>query len=92
MKVCSACIKLDINNSYTKKMKFRLFIIVAIIQTIVSACGPSQPQLAVQKIAVAEELLAKGDTTNSLLHLDSISTLYPKALSEARTADRKSVV
>ena len=86
MKVCSACIKLDINNSYTKKMKFRLFIIVAIIQTIVSACGPSQPQLAVQKIAVAEELLAKGDTTNSLLHLDSISTLYPKALSEARTA------
>ena len=67
-------------------MKFRLFVVIAIIQTIVSACGPSQPQLAVKKIAVAEELLAKGDTTNSLLHLDSISLLYPKALSEARTA------
>ncbi len=85
-KISSGCIKLNINNSYTKKMKLRLFVIVAIIQIIVSACGPSQPQLAVQKIAVAEELLAKGDTTNGLLHLDSIAILYPKALSEARTA------
>lgn len=67
-------------------MKFKLFVVVAIIQLIVSACGPSQPQLAVNKIAVAEELLAKGDTTNSLMHLDSIAILYPKALSEARTA------
>lgn len=67
-------------------MKFRFFVIIAIIQTIVSACGPSQPQLAVKKIAVAEELLAKGDTANGLLHLDSIPILYPKALSEARTA------
>jgi hypothetical protein len=67
-------------------MKFRLFVFVAIIQTIVSACGPSQPQLAVKKIAIAEELLAKGDTTKGLLQLDSIAKLYPKALSEARTA------
>jgi len=67
-------------------MQIRLFLVVLIIQTIVLACGPSQPQLAVKKIAVAEALLLKGDTTNTLLHLDSISGLYPKALSEARTA------
>lgn len=67
-------------------MKINSFIIVAVIQTIVSACGPSQPQLAVKRIAVAEELLSKGDTANSLLHFDSVSLLYPKALSETRTA------
>jgi len=67
-------------------MKYRLFFVATIILTIVFACGPSQPQLAVKKIAVAEELLAKGDTANCLIHLDSIAILYPKALSEARTA------
>ena len=67
-------------------MKFRLFVVVVIIQTIVTACGPSQPQMAVKKIAVAEALLAKGDTVNTLLHLDSIPALYPKALSEVRNA------
>jgi len=67
-------------------MKFRLFVVVAIIQTIVSACGPSQPQLAVKNITLAEQLLSKGDTSNGLLYLDSIPLLYPKALSEQRTA------
>jgi len=61
-------------------------VISAIVLTIVSACGPSQPQLAVKKIADAEALLARGDTANCLLQLDSISLLYPKALSEARSA------
>jgi len=77
---------LSINKTNNKRMKFRIFLFVAIIQSIISSCGPSQPQLAVKKIAVAEELLVKGDTTNSLLHLDSVSLLYPKALSETQTA------
>ncbi len=64
----------------------QLFAIVAIVLIIVSACGPSQPQLAVRKIELAETLLASGDTITCLLHLDSIPYLYPKAISEARTA------
>ncbi len=64
----------------------RLFAIAAIVLIIVSACGPSQPKLAVRKIEIAEALLAKGDTINSLLHLDSIPLLYPKAISEAKSA------
>jgi hypothetical protein len=64
----------------------RIFVITAIVLTIVSACDPSQPQLAVKKIALAEESLAKGDTTNALLNLDSITGLYPKALAEAKSA------
>ena len=60
-------------------MTLKLFAGIAIILTIISACGPSQPELAVKKIAVAEELLAKGDTTNALLNLDSIPKLFPEA-------------
>ena len=74
------------HNSDNKKMKFRLFVVVAISQTILSACGPTQPQQAAKKIALAEALLAKGDTSNSLLYLDSVSVLYPKALAEAKSA------
>jgi hypothetical protein len=56
---------------------------IAIVLIILSACGPSQPQLAAGKINIAKALLAAGDTTNSLLHLDSISKKFPDALSEA---------
>ena len=67
-------------------MKFRIFVIFVIILTHEFSCTPSQPQLAVKKLVFAEELLAKGDTANCLLHLDSISVLYPEAYSEGRTA------
>lgn len=63
-----------------------IYVISAVVLTIMLACGPSQPQLAVKKIADAEALLARGDTANCLLQLDSISLLYPKALSEAKNA------
>ena len=66
-------------------MKFKLLAGIAVLLTIFSACGPSQPQLAVNKIAVAEELLAKGDTVNALLNLDSIPKLFPEARAEARS-------
>jgi hypothetical protein len=67
-------------------MKIKLFVVVAIIQTIASACSPSQPQLAEKKIEIAEQLLSKGDTSKGLMVLDSISILYPKALLQERTA------
>ena len=70
-------------------MKFNLSIfggIIIILTLIVSACGPSQQELAAKKMKVSEELLAKGDTLNSLLYLDSIPKLYPEAGSELNKA------
>ena len=71
-------------------MKFNLSVIggVVIILTIISACGPSQSELAAKKIRNSESLLAKGDTLNCLLNLDSIPKLYPEAGSELKTAIR----
>jgi hypothetical protein len=52
-----------------------------------SACSPSQSELAIKKIGAANALLAKGDTANCLLNLDSIPKLYPKARTEASSAN-----
>jgi len=71
-------------------MKFNLSVIggLVIIQTILSACGPSQSELASKKIRISESLLAKSDTMNCLLNLDSIPKLYPAAVSELNKAIR----
>lgn len=44
-----------------------------------SACGPSQRELAVGKINLAEGIIAQGDTASGLAILDSVSILFPKA-------------
>ena len=67
-------------------MKIRLLTIAGIVQVLLLACGPTDPQLAIKKIGLAEELLVKGDTANAMLHLDSIPYLYPKAAAEAKSA------
>ncbi len=67
-------------------MKYRIFVLFVVILMYEFSCSPSQPQLAVKKIVFAEELLASGDTASSLLHLDSISLLYPEAYTEVRNA------
>ena len=71
-------------------MKFNLSVIggLVIFQTVLSACGPSQSELASKKIRISESLLAKGDTVNCLLHLDSVPKLYPEAGSELNKAIR----
>lgn len=65
-------------------------ISAALALMIVSACGPSEPQKAVNKLNLAESLLVQGDTANALLHLDSIASLYPKAVVENRKATQLS--
>ena len=69
-------------------MKFNLsaYAGFAIILSIISACGPSQPELAAKKIKASEALLASGDTLSSLLALDSIPKLYPEAVNEIQKA------
>lgn len=68
-------------------MKFRISIGIAFVMAILSACGPSQSELATKKIGAANAFLAKGDTANCLLNLDSIPKLYPEARAEANSAN-----
>ena len=68
------------------KIKTSVYTGIAIILTVLTACGLSQSELAVKKIKVSEELLTKGDTLNSLIHLDSIARLYPEAVTELHKA------
>ena len=69
-------------------MKFNLSALtgIAIILSVISACGPSQPEIAAKKIKASEALLASGDTINSLLSLDSIAKFYPEAVAEINKA------
>ena len=79
--------QINSNNSEPIKMKFNLTPIgVIVIIAAMSACGPSQSELASQKIRISESLLAKGDTLNSLMNLDSIPKLFPQAGSELNKA------
>lgn len=50
------------------------------------ACGPSDEDKARVKLNLAKTLLTKQDTTNALVHLDSIFTLYPEAIYSVNAA------
>lgn len=67
-------------------MKFSIQYIALILILFVTACGPSDEDLARVKLNMAKSLLEKQDTTNALLQLDSISILYPKAVYSANAA------
>jgi hypothetical protein len=64
-------------------INIRIIAFGLVVLSIV-ACGPSEPQLAVDKLNLAESLLASGDTVVALQHLDSIPAKYPKAKVEVR--------
>lgn len=64
---------------------YRLILSV-FVGILVFACGPTDQEQAVSRISLADSLLAKGDTSIALLHLDSISNLYPKAVREKALA------
>ncbi len=68
------------------KFKISVYTALAIILTIISACGPTQSELATKKIKTSEALLALGDTLKSLICLDSIPKLYPEAVAERSLA------
>lgn len=54
--------------------------------TFMVACGPSDEDKARTKINTAKLLLEKQDTTGALVHLDSISKLYPEAIYSVNAA------
>ncbi len=67
-------------------MKFSIQYITLIFILFITACGPSDEDLARVKLNMAKSLLEKQDTTSALLQLDSISALYPKAVYSANAA------
>jgi hypothetical protein len=50
------------------------------------ACGPSDEEKARIKLNQARAFLQRNDTASALLHLDSITELYPKAIYTANAA------
>jgi len=63
-------------------VKLSIFLLVLFL----AACGPSDEDKARLKLNFARTLLEKGDTASALLHLDSINSLYPKAVYSANAA------
>lgn len=57
----------------------KVFFIIA-LAGILASCGPSEKQLAVNKLQVAQNLYAKGDTSQALQQLDSIRFIYKGAI------------
>ncbi len=66
--------------------KLSVFAGITLILTIALGCSPSKQELAAKKIRASEVCLAKGDTLNCLLHLDSIVKRYPEAVTELHNA------
>lgn len=67
-------------------MKFSIQYIALIFILFITACGPSDEDLARAKMILAKSLLEKQDTTNALIQLDSIAILYPKAMYSVNAA------
>lgn len=60
--------------------------IIVVLLFLVSACGPSEEDLARVKVEQAKNLLVQQDTSKALLTLDSIPGLYPKAMYSVNAA------
>ena len=61
-------------------MRISVQILLFFIALFIVSCGPSEEDKARIKLNFAKNLLAKNDTANALLHLDSIPKLYPEAM------------
>jgi hypothetical protein len=67
-------------------MKIQIHCLLYFLAFVFVACGPSDEEKARLKVNLAKSLLEKNDTAAALLHLDSISTLYPEAVYSANAA------
>jgi len=69
-----------------KSLQIFAFVFSAIV---LFSCGKSDKKLAADRIALAESLYQKGDTTSALAYLDSIRKKYPTAIQAIVTADQE---
>jgi hypothetical protein len=61
-------------------------ISIILVMLLFSSCGPSQRELAVQKINMAKQQISNGDTIRAIEMLDSLKYQYPKAEMQAGIA------
>ncbi|HPR62289.1 MAG TPA: hypothetical protein PLF35_15140 [Prolixibacteraceae bacterium] len=67
------------------RYKFCIFLVFIVL--LLWSCGPSQRELAVQKINTAKNVLATGDTLAALAIIDSVKILFPEAKVQIGVAD-----
>jgi hypothetical protein len=67
-----------------------ILFLVPVLLFLMSACGPSQRELAVQETNKAKAIFNSGDTLQAIQKLDSIHIKYPKA--EVQISVAKSLV
>ncbi len=67
-------------------MRKAIQFFVLLLAIIVVACGPSEEDKAMAKVNFAKTLLSKQDTSSALLHLDSITKLFPEAIYASNAA------
>ena len=67
-------------------MKYSSQIAVFLLSLFIVSCGPSVEDKARTKLEFSRLLLVNQDTTGALIHLDSISVLYPKAVYSVNAA------
>lgn len=67
-------------------MRISFHFLVLFVVVLFVACGPSDEEKARAKLNLAKTFLTKQDTTNALVHLDSISNLYPEAIYSVNAA------
>ncbi len=66
---------------------FPIFLVISVTILVIS-CGKSDKELAAEKIQLAQLVYQAGDTTQALLHVDSIRSLYPTAIQEITAANQ----
>lgn len=67
-------------------MRIGLNILLFLFVIIFVSCGSSDEEKARTKVDLAKALLAKNDTVNALLQLDSVARLYPEAIYSVNAA------
>ena len=67
-------------------MKYSSQITAFFLLLFIISCGPSEEDKARAKLEFGRLLLANQDTSGALIHLDSISILYPKAVYSVNAA------
>ncbi|KOH46171.1 outer membrane protein assembly factor BamD [Sunxiuqinia dokdonensis] len=65
----------------------RIFFI-ALIAALLFSCGKSEKELAAERLTLAENTYQKGDTTQALQHLDTLSMKYKGAIETLVKADQ----
>jgi len=69
-------------------MKLKQALLSIFFMILFWSCGPSQREMAVEKINVAKNMVIHGDTIGAITLLDSVKILFPKAEVQVEVAKK----